>query len=125
MSTANSGTRPAGRVPERAMTSRRQLYVLDGRDAVLVKQGFCWPAFFLGTLWAAVKQLWWPVFPGLVLLEVLLWFCGGYAAAQGAVGLMLLALLGRVAYAWGCGHLGNRWWRSQLLRRGYLPGAER
>lgn len=105
------------------MTAPRQLYVLDGRDAVLVKQGFSWPAFFLGTLWAAVKRLWWPVFPVLCLLEVLLWFLSGYAAAQGAVGLTLLALAGRLAYAWGCGCLGNRWWRDQLLRRGYRPGA--
>ncbi len=28
------------------------------RNLVLVKEGFCWPAFFFGALWALWKRLW-------------------------------------------------------------------
>ena len=42
-----------------------------GREAeiVLVKEGFCWPAFFLSAVWALWNRLW-IVAAGLVLIEV-------------------------------------------------------
>jgi len=40
-------------------------------EMVLVKEGFCWPAFFLSTLWALWHRLW-IVAAGLLLAEVAL-----------------------------------------------------
>ena len=31
---------------------------LPDADAVLVKEGFCWPAFFVGILWALWHRMW-------------------------------------------------------------------
>jgi hypothetical protein len=107
------------------MTARRQFFVHASRGAVLVKEGFCWPAFFFGALWAAVRGLWFPLFPALLALDTVLWFLTGYADAQHLSGLALLALATTVAYAWARGHYGNRWLREGLQRKGFLPGSWR
>lgn len=37
---------------------RRQGLVPE-RDIVIVKDGFCWPAFFIGAVWALWHRMWW------------------------------------------------------------------
>ena len=86
---------------------------------VLVKQGFSWPAFFFGSLWALARRIY-PVFFVMLVIDALLWFITGYAAAQHALGLALLGLLGTLVYAVVRGKYGNRWLRSCLVARGYV-----
>lgn len=104
--------------------ANRQFFVHDHHGVVLVKDGFCWPAFILGALWAAAKGLWIPVFAAMMAVEVVLWFLTGYAGAQRHGGLALLGFVAMLGYAWVRGRYGNRWLRAGLLRKGYRPGAQ-
>ena len=84
----------------------------DG-EAVLVKEGFCWPAALIPVLWALYRRLWrWVI----ILL-----------AAQVGIGLASDALaLGTamqipiaVAFSAYVGFGSNDWRRAGLARRGY------
>lgn len=101
------------------MASPKRGYLHPRHGYVEVKQGFSWPAFFIGSLWASVKRLWIPTFALMVLLDSLLWFISGYAEAQRADGLALLGGLAGLAYAIARGWWGNRLWERALLARGY------
>ncbi|MEE8393643.1 MAG: DUF2628 domain-containing protein [Rhodospirillales bacterium] len=102
--------------------------VKDG-SLVLVKEGFCWPAFFLSFVWALWHRMWLAAI-GLIAVQVAL---GSMAAAlgldassQGVVSLGLAVAVGFVA---------NDLRRWTLERSGYalkgviggdgLPDAER
>jgi len=85
----------------------------DGPDLVLVKEGFCWPAFFLSVLWALWHRLW----------VVALWLLA-VSAVVGAVGAVAdlnpvadsVLSLGAAA---GVGCVANDLRRWTLRRRGY------
>jgi hypothetical protein len=84
----------------------------DG-DAVLVREGFCWPAAGFTVLWALYHGLWgWALV--LVAGAVTL---GGFAALTG------LDAVGQTAFELGymalAGALANDWRRWSLARRGY------
>ena len=81
-------------------------------DPVLVKEGFCWPAFFFGVLWALANGLW--------LVALLL---AGAAAAL----ILVLSLAGVdpltataawLAFALIVGFDANDWRRAKLARQG-------
>ncbi len=101
------------------MASKKHFYFHPSRGAVQVKQGFCWPAFFFGSLWALARRAY-PLFLVLLLLDFVLWFVLGFAEAQGSSGLALLGVLGVLVYAIVRGKRGNRWMESFLLSRGYV-----
>ena len=84
----------------------------DGRE-VAVKDGFCWPAFFLPTLWAAVQGLWLAV-TGLLLIAALLTALAEVAEAFAP------AFLGGVAVRLWIGRIGNSLHRRRLQRQGYI-----
>lgn len=84
-----------------------------GGDIVLVKEGFNWPAFLFGPLWALARGLW-AVTLGLV------------AAAAAVVAAGLFLPLGTVTWtalaagaALAVGHSANDLRRWTLERRGY------
>ncbi len=82
-------------------------------DVVLVKEGFCWPAFFLTVLWALWHRLW-------RTLVVLLAIGAGLEAAlhfAGADGVT--AISAHLAYSLIVGFGANDWRRGGLLQRGY------
>lgn len=103
------------------MAARKIVYLHERRGVVAVKQGFSWPAFLFGALWAAAKQMWFPAFWALLVLDIGLWFVSGYAEAQGAGGLALCGLLLNIAYAFVRGRYGNRWLAASLRSKGYTP----
>jgi hypothetical protein len=83
------------------------------REAVLVKQGFAWPAFFFRFLWALFHRMW--IFAAAILvIEVALFgaleFIGLDELSVAVIGLGWDLLLG----AWG-----NDLRRLQLRWRGY------
>ena len=88
-----------------------------GSDLVLIKEGFCWPAFFLGPLWALWHRLW---LAALVLLVAALAL--GWAGmllrldglSQGAVSVGFAAIVGFVA---------NDLRRRRLARRHFTHAA--
>ncbi len=93
-------------------------------DLVLIKEGFCWPAFFLGPLWVLWHRLW---LAALVLLlsGVAL---GGTALvlrldglSQGAVSVGFAAIVGFVANDLRRRRLERR----HFTRAGVVSGAGR
>jgi Protein of unknown function (DUF2628) len=101
------------------MASKFIQYIHPQRGIVRVKVGFSWPAFWLGTFWAAAKRMWYPVFLLLVPVDLLVWFVSGYAQGQKSPGLALAAPALLLLYMLVRGHFGNRWVTSHLVRNGY------
>ncbi|HEC14424.1 MAG TPA: DUF2628 domain-containing protein [Rhodospirillales bacterium] len=70
------------------------------RDLMLIKEGFCWPAFFFSFLWALWNRLW-LVAAGLFALELAvngaLGALGVGPVVQAAVSLGLAASIGLLA----------------------------
>jgi hypothetical protein len=102
------------------MASPKHLYFHPRHGAVQVKQGFCWPAFFFGSMWALARRVY-PLFFVMSVLDLTLWFITGYAQAHASYGLAILGLAGTLAYAIVRGKYGNRWVQSFLVSRGYAP----
>jgi hypothetical protein len=102
------------------MSAERIGYLNPDRGYFRVKTGFSWPAFFFGGLWAIAKGLW-LVALGMLALDILIWFCSGFAEAKGNGLLAFVALALQIAYWVFRGREGNGWWRAKLLRQGYKP----
>lgn len=83
------------------------------RDAILVKEGFCWPAFFFGPFWALWHRMW---FAFIGLLSVLI-------ALGVAEALLRLDPMTYSAVMFGVatiiGFCGNDWRRNALTVRGW------
>ena len=106
------------------MAAPRICYLDPGRDYVRVKKGFSWPAFFLGSLWAAVKHMW-GVAALMVLVEAVFWFGRGVAAARGDATLLLLGFALEITWFVVRGRYANAWRRAALARRGYRLVVEK
>lgn len=92
--------------------------------AVLVKEGFCWPALFVPLLWSLWHRMWWEAL-ALAALGVLL--AGVEQLASGAE--TVTALVGFAVQLW-FGLQGNDLRRWTLARRGWpevavIAGANR
>ncbi|MDY6842222.1 MAG: DUF2628 domain-containing protein [Pseudomonadota bacterium] len=81
-----------------------------------VKQGWSWPAFFFGVIWALVKKQWVLGISVLVGLSLL-----GFAVAasdggeNGQVFVNLVSLIVSIVF----GVYGNSWREKNLISRGY------
>lgn len=83
------------------------------RDIVLVKEGFCWPAFFFGPLWALWHRLW-QIAAILLVCQLALGAVVETVAGQGP----LEAVLG-LAFATLVGFVANDARRWTLERRDF------
>jgi hypothetical protein len=83
------------------------------RDALLIKEGFCWPAFFFGPFWALWHRMWFAaagifsVLIGLGLAETVLRLD---PMTSSAVMFGVSAIIG---------FCGNDWHRNALAARGW------
>ena len=87
------------------------------RDIRLVKEGFCWPAFFFSIIWALWCRLWLAAAGILVaemVLRAVLGLLGADVLTQGVVSFAFAVLLGV---------FGNDIKRWTLFRSGYLQVA--
>lgn len=83
------------------------------RDVVLVKEGFCWPAFLLSPVWALWRRLWLAaglIFVTEAVMEVTLTLIGADELSWAAVYLGYRAIVG---------YWANDWRRRKLARAGY------
>ena len=90
---------------------RRPTPVRAEPDVVLVKEGFCWPAFLAAPLWILWHRQWLALAAyliGLALVGAAAVFLD--AAGQGVLGL---------GYHWLVGASANDWRRFRLARAGY------
>jgi hypothetical protein len=87
------------------------------RDVVLVKEGFCWPAFFFSVLWALWHRLW----------LVALGFFAAAAALNGLVALFRPDPVSQAVLSLGLatimGLVANDLRRWTLERRGFVETA--
>lgn len=77
-----------------------------------VKQGWSWPGFFFGPIWALVKKLW-GLGAGLLVTVIVL------SVFPSDSGLGMLATLVTLAIYIICGVNGNKWREGNLVSRGY------
>lgn len=112
------GSTPDGLPLRTSRMARIELIFLHLRDgAVHVKQGFSWPAFFLGSLWALSHGLW-PLLPPFLFADMIAFILLD-AAVRSGDGLLLAAALA-LLFASVRGYFGNRWIVEGLRRRGYF-----
>ena len=80
-----------------------------------VKQGWSWPAFIFGILWAITKRLW-----SLVINVVFIYLVLGIVSIF--IGGVLVEIIGNIV-ALGVfvvfGAKGNVWWEMNLQSKGY------
>lgn len=100
------------------MARHHDRYFHPRRGVTYVKQGFCWPAFLFGALWAVARRSW-RLFGLLIAAELVLWLASGFSAAQDHTGLSLLSALLSLALLFARGVWGNRWIARDLVTRGY------
>ncbi len=87
------------------------------REAVFVREGFSWGAFFFSVLWSLYHRLWlaaFLVFAASVALSVATDVLGVDPVTDAALGLALALIVGWEA---------NDWRRRALERRGYVAAG--
>lgn len=88
------------------------------RDAIVLREGFCWPAFFFGPFWALANRMWFTA-GGLVGLHLLL--MAGSAllrpdpVTSGAVLAAVHLIVGFSANDWRRAALAATGWRQAGL----------
>lgn len=81
-----------------------------------VKQGWSWPAFFFGSIWAMVKKMWGIGVGVLVCIFVLGFVVGASGSGQGGEALInILSIIINIVF----GFNGNKWRESNLSSRGF------
>ena len=94
------------------------------RDLVLVKEGFCWPAFFFAILWALWLRLWRValiLIAAEVVLGVAMVLAGADSVTQGIGSAGLAAIIGFLANDLRRGTLGRR----GFVQVGVVCGGDR
>ena len=90
---------------------------VDDRRIVLVKEGFCWPAFFFTMVWAIYRRVWLGLGVYVIGLVVMAALEASFASDQGAIYLL------NVAFALFVAAEANDWRRRSLGKRGYKEVA--
>ena len=83
------------------------------RNAVVIAEGFCWPAFLVAPVWALANRMWFTAV-GVVTAYVLLMLCAGLAGLDDGTALTLI-----VGAAVIVGFCANDWRRTALEARGW------
>ena len=83
------------------------------RNAVVIAEGFCWPAFLVAPIWALANRMWFTAV-GVVTAYVLLMLCAGLAGLDDGTALALI-----VGAAVIVGFCANDWRRTALEARGW------
>ena len=85
----------------RVYTVHMRRHSLDpDRDMVLLKEGFCWPAFFFSVFWALWCRLWWValgLFAVNAVVGAALTLAGADPMSETAISVGLAIMVGLVA----------------------------
>ncbi len=99
----------------------------DARESVSVKNGFSWPAFFFGPLWAWSKGMWgvgFALFGGNLVVNAVSTAISAGAGRQDPEAVLVFSMIIPLAWAGFIGAQGNEWLRNSLLNQGCRPVAE-
>jgi Protein of unknown function (DUF2628) len=88
-------------------------------DTVYVKDGFSWPAFFFGAIWALYKKAWILFFMLAITFGCIVALDELIVRPSRSLLLSTLMLAAYIAFAVVCGKRGNSWIRRDLERKGY------
>ena len=88
-------------------------------SSVYIKDGFSWPAFFFGPIWALVKSAWLQFFILLISFGVLIVIDELVVRPSKNILLICAMLAAYIGYMVVCGKNGNAWLRRNLEREGY------
>ena len=91
----------------------RQTALSPDRNAVLIKEGFCWPAALFGPFWALWHRMWF-VFLGVLAVSILM----GVVEAALSVDPMTYTAIS-IGVAALIGFCANDWRRTALTARGW------
>jgi hypothetical protein len=83
-------------------------------DAVFVKEGFSWPAFFFPVIWLVLKRLWFPLILYVLALALMSALSARFSLPDGSLVVMFLALTLLLGFE------GNERRRRALARRGFI-----
>ena len=86
-----------------------------------IKQGWSWPAFFFGCIWACVKKMW-ALGLGVLVAFLVIGLLFGLAGADESISNSIVNLLAIVT-AIVFGRQGNAWREKYLLSRGFILGG--
>jgi hypothetical protein len=89
-----------------------------------VKQGFSWPAFLLGPLWAIGKREWRLALVLSIVYALLIFIDLWFVQPTRSLLPMLAMLAAYTGYMVVCGVKGNAWLLAALLSKGHVPTKE-
>ena len=101
----------------RVYTVHENPVYVDDRRIVLVKEGFCWPAFFFTIVWAVYRRVWLGLGVYIAGLFVMAALEASFASDAGIIYLLNFAFALYVAAE------ANDWRRRSLVKRGYKEVA--
>ena len=93
--------------------SQYKIYEHPIGTKVAVKQGWSWPAFFLGFIWAYSKRMY-VLASCFLIITIILIYAIGFTGTGGII-QNVLSLFASTVF----GLLGNEWHESNLRTRGY------
>jgi Protein of unknown function (DUF2628) len=100
------------------------LMISPSGTSVYTKDGFSWPAFFFGPIWALVKKAWRDFFVLFAAFATLIFVDEVFVKPSKNLLLLLLMLAVYVTFMIVCGRNGNEWLRKSLERKGYTRSTE-
>ena len=88
------------------------------RDAVVIKEGFCWTAFFFSPFWALAHRMWFVsigIFALLILMAIVETALRVDPATYSVITLGVAAIIGFGGNDWRRAALATRGWQMQGL----------
>ena len=95
-----------------------KIYANPQRSYEAVKQGWSWPAFCFGFIWALVKKMWALGF-GVLGVFLFLGFIGGEAGGGLEQAINVITSIGGLILGIVLGVNGNKWRETNLISRGF------
>jgi hypothetical protein len=87
---------------------------ISQEEAVFIKEGFSWPAFFFPVIWLVLKRLWFSLIIYLLVLALIFALASRLSFSDTSVFILVLALNLLL------GMEGNERRRRALARRGFI-----
>lgn len=92
-----------------------KIYAYPQGNYEAIKQGWSWPAFFFGFIWAMFKKMWGIGIGVLLAFFILAFIIGASGQGSGDAPINILSIITAIIF----GIHGNKWRENHLATRGY------